>query len=56
MKKELLKYIAGLCQAAAAAFLVAALIVPELSRQSLLFFAITAVVGAAVTVLKELGE
>ena len=56
MRKELLKYLAGLCQAAAAAFLVAALIVKEVAGQSLLFFAITAVLGAVVTVLKEQGE
>ena len=56
MKKELLKYFAGLCQAAAAAFLVAALIVPTLAWPALICSVVTAVLGAAFIVLKEQGE
>jgi hypothetical protein len=56
MKKELLKYASGLCQAAAAALLAAALIMPEVRNQALVGSAATAILGAWFVYLREKGE
>jgi hypothetical protein len=56
MKKELLKYLSGLCQAASAALLAAALIMPAVTTQALWGASVTAIVGAVLVVLREKGE
>jgi hypothetical protein len=56
MKKELLKYLSGLCQAASAALLAAAMIMPSVRVQALSGAAATAIVGAALVILREKGE
>ena len=56
MKKELLKYLSGLCQAASAALLAAAMIMPTVTAQALCGAAVTAIAGAAFVVLREKGE
>jgi hypothetical protein len=56
MKKELLKYLSGLCQAASAALLAAAMIMPTVTVQALMGAAATAVTGAVFVVLREKGE
>ena len=55
MKKELLKYISGLCQAASAALLAAAMIMPDVTAQALWGSAIMALAGAAFVVIREKG-
>ncbi|MDR1685295.1 MAG: hypothetical protein LBR82_02440 [Desulfovibrio sp.] len=44
MKKELLKYLSGLCQTASAALLAAAMIIPAVKTQSIRGAASTAVI------------
>jgi hypothetical protein len=56
MKKELLKYLSGLCQAASAALLVAALIMPEVTGPAAAFSVATAILGAVFVVLRVKGE
>jgi ectoine hydroxylase-related dioxygenase (phytanoyl-CoA dioxygenase family) len=56
MKKELLKYISGLCRAASAALLAAAMIMPTVTVQALWGAAATAIVGAGFVVLREKGK
>ena len=56
MKNELLKYLSGLCQAASAALLVAALIIPDVTGPAAAFSVITAVLGAVFVVLRMQGE
>ncbi|MDR2819716.1 MAG: hypothetical protein LBB60_04210 [Desulfovibrio sp.] len=56
MKKELLKYLSGLCQAASAALLAAAMIMPAVTTQALWGAAATAIIGVALVVLREKGE
>jgi len=53
MKKELLKYITGLCQATSAALLAAAMIMPDVRAQALAGAAIIAVAGAAFVIIRE---
>jgi len=55
MKKELLKYISGLCQAASAAVLAGAVIMPETRTASLWISAFIAVIGVVFVVLREKG-
>ncbi|MDR1126059.1 MAG: hypothetical protein LBM64_08400 [Deltaproteobacteria bacterium] len=55
MKKELLKYVSGLCQAASAALLAAAMITPAVMLQALCGATIMAIVGAVLVVLREKG-
>jgi hypothetical protein len=56
VKSELLKYASGLCQAAAAALLAAALIMPSVTGQALAGSAIVAGFGAWLVYLREKGE
>ena len=56
MKKELLKYLDGLCQAASAALLAGAVIMPDIRAQALWGAAATAILGAVFVVLREKGE
>ena len=56
MKKELFKYLSGLCQAASAGLLAAAVIMPAVTTQALCSAAATAFIGAVFVVLKEKGE
>ena len=46
MKKELLAYVAGLCQAASAALMAAAVITPSMRTESILGCVVAAVLGA----------
>ena len=55
LKKELLRYLSGLCQAASAALLAAAMIMPDVTEQALWGAAVTAVAGAVFVVLREKG-
>lgn len=56
MREELLKYLSGLCQAASAALLAAAMIMPDVRGSALTGAAVTAVMGAWFVVLREKGE
>ena len=56
MKKALLHYVAGLCQAASAALLAGAVIMPDIRTQALWGAAATAILGAVFVVLREKGE
>ncbi len=56
MKKELLAYLAGLCQAASAALLASAIIMPESRFESLLGCYAAAVIGGVLVVLKSEDE
>jgi len=56
MKKELLKYLSGLCQAASAALLAAAMIMPDVTAQALWGATATAAIGAVFVILREKGE
>jgi hypothetical protein len=56
MKKELLRYLSGLCQAALAALLAAAMIIPEVTAHALAGAATTAFTGAVFVILREKGE
>ena len=53
MKKELLQYLAGLCQAASAALLASAVIMPEARSESLCGCALAALMGAMAIIFKE---
>jgi hypothetical protein len=55
MKKELLHYVAGLCQAASAALLAGAVIVPDMRASAISGAAAAAIIGAALVALKEKG-
>ena len=56
MRKELLKYISGLCQAASAALLAAAMIMPDVTGAAILGAGATAILGAVFVYLREKGE
>ena len=56
MKKELLQYLAGLCQAASAALLASAVIMPDTRIESLLGCVVAAVGGACAIIFKERGQ
>jgi len=53
MKRELLKYLSGLCQAASAALLAGAVIVPEMRTASLWLTAFLSLMGAGFVILGE---
>ena len=53
MKKELLKYLAGLCQAASAALMASAVIMVEVRTESVLGCVVCACFGAGAIFLKE---
>lgn len=53
MKKELLNYLAGLCQAASAALLASAIIMPDAKTESLLGCTTSAIFGGIFIFLKE---
>jgi len=55
MRKELLRYLSGLCQAASAALLAGAVIMPETRTASLWIASFIAVMGAGFVVLREKG-
>ncbi|MCL2122490.1 MAG: hypothetical protein FWH34_00220 [Desulfovibrionaceae bacterium] len=55
MKKALLHYVAGLCQAASAALLAGAVIVPDMQVSALWGAATAAFIGAVLVVLREKG-
>lgn len=52
MKQELPNYLGGLCQAASAALLASAVIMPDMRTQSLFGCAIAAVAGGVAVILK----
>jgi hypothetical protein len=56
MKKELLKYLSGLCQAALAALLASAVIMPDTRTPSLIVSGLISIMGAVFVVLREKGE
>ncbi len=53
MKQAILGYLAGLCQAASAALLASAMIIPEAMVVSIAGSSVTAVIGLAMVILKE---
>ena len=53
MKKELLSYLAGLCQAASAALLASAVIMPDARIESMFGCTASALLGGIFIVLKE---
>ncbi len=53
MNKELLQYLAGLCQAASAALLASAVIMPDMRNESLFACGIAALSGALAIIFKE---
>lgn len=53
MKKELLQYMAGLCQAASAALMASAVIMPDVRTESVFGCLISASFGAMAIFLKE---
>ena len=55
MKKELLRYTSGLCQAASAALLAAAMIMPDVTVQALWAAAMLALAGAVFVIIREKG-
>lgn len=56
MKKELLTYISGLCQAASAALMASAVIMPEARLESMLGCAASALMGGIFIALKSKGD
>ena len=52
MRKELLQYLAGLCQAAAAALMASAVIMPDMREESLWGCVAAMIVGAFLVCLK----
>lgn len=56
MKKDLLAYLAGLCQAASAALMASAVIMPEARVESMLGCAASAVMGGIFIVLRHKGD
>ncbi|MBD5627508.1 MAG: hypothetical protein HDQ90_08555 [Desulfovibrio sp.] len=56
MKKELLGYLAGLCQAASAALMASAVIMPAARVESMLGCAASAVLGGIFIALKCKGD
>lgn len=56
MKKDLLSYLAGLCQAASAALLASAVIVPEARIEALFGCYASAMLGLLFIVLKHQGD
>ena len=56
MKKELLIYLAGLCQAASAALMASAVIMPEARIESMLGCATSAIMGGIFIVLRHKGD
>lgn len=56
MKKELLTYLIGLCQAASAALLASAIIMPEMRGEALFGCYASAIIGAILVILKTEGE
>ena len=56
MKKELLGYLAGLCQAASAALMASAVIMPDVRVESVTGCAVVAVLGAVAAALKSGGD
>lgn len=56
MKKELLGYLAGLCQAASAALMASAVIMPDMRVESIAGCAVVAVFGAIAAALKAKGD
>jgi hypothetical protein len=55
MKRELLKYLSGLCQAASAALLASAVIMPDTRTTSLIVSALVSIMGAVFVILREKG-
>lgn len=55
MKKDLLGYLAGLCQAASAALMASAVIMPNVRTVSVAGCAVVAIMGAIAVVLKSSG-
>ena len=53
MKKELLHYLAGLCQAASAALMASAVIMPSARLESILGCVVSSLFGVLAIVLKE---
>ena len=53
MKRELLHYLAGLCQAASAALMASAVIMPDMRTESLLGCTVSAIMGMAFVYFKE---
>lgn len=51
MKKALLTYLAGLCQAASAALMASAVIIKEARIESIIGCAVVAVIGAVAVIL-----
>jgi len=56
MKKELLGYLVGLCQAASAALMASAVIMPDVRGEALAGCVTVAIMGAGIVVLKEQGD
>ena len=56
MKRELLQYLAGLCQAASAALMASAVIMPTMRTESVLGCLTCAALGALAIYLKEESE
>ena len=56
MKKDLLIYLAGLCQAASAALMASAVIMPEARIESMLGCATSAIMGGVFIVLRHKGD
>ncbi len=53
MRNDLLNYLAGLCQAASAALLASAVIMPDVRVDSLIICVVSAVLGGIFIILKE---
>ena len=53
MKRELLHYLAGLCQAASAALMASAVIMPDMRTESLLGCTASAIMGLTFVYFKE---
>lgn len=56
MKKEILAYITGLCQAASAALLASAVIVPDARTEAIITCFLCAVIGFATVYMKARGD
>ena len=56
MKKELLGYLAGLCQAASAALMASAVIMPDVRAESIAGCSVVAIFGAVAAALKSKGD
>ena len=54
MKKALLHYVAGLCQAASAALMASAVIMPDVRVESVQGCAIAALIGCLAVIIKEI--